>query len=323
MCILCICISCNENTVYDFPGDSVNRVFIANLDYTVNGNETSKLGILKTPFFIFSDGIEIPVCSTLNANGEIGVSVKIDPSLVESFNENYKTSYDMFPLELLNVQNLEQKIPSNKMKTEGNIILSLKKDVEFTLKTGIYLIPLRIDKVSDNAVISTNKGQSFVLVDVAVDEDNINETEGNPEGEMYSGDRLGWTVSLENAKFYGHEPDEKVSWMIFDGENGTKLSFTPNRGSNAPSAFIVDMKEEFEVTAVYQKFSMREFAIRGCEFYSSTDGVNWISIGAVANKNAQITTKFYFPIKARYLKVVVTNIRYAFADIQEFNIYIK
>ncbi len=313
-----ILMSCRDEDTYDFPGDKVNRVYIQPLDNTVNGSDLVQLAIHKTPLVTLTGVLKIPVSSTLCANGDISVSVSIDNSLVKEYNAKHKTSYQAIPMEAIEMKNSNLKIPSNATKSEGVVEIGIPVNSVAGLSEKEYLMPVKIDEVVGNAVISSNRSIFYAIVRIVEDQDNI--WDSNPDeaakGKLLTADRKSWTVSTVNSTFANPMSN------LFDGVTSTTLRYTVSSYDDN-TGFTVDMQKEYtNISGIYHYFSRNTYSITSSDIYTSSDNVTWTYQGHF-NNNAQIASAFFYvPVKARYIKTIVrANNRTV--NISELNIYIK
>ena len=309
--------SCKDDT-YDFEGDSENKVYIVPIENTVNGSNRSTINVTVTPVSLQKDkSLALPVASTLPANGDINVSFCVDLSLVEGYNTKHGTSYQALPLKTVDLSNAELKIPARKTNSDGALEISLG-EAAAELENGLYLLPIKIDKVEGNAVVSSNRNALYVLVNVYVDPDNIwdNPPAESEIGNQLADDRTGWEVTSINSSFpYG------VGQML-DGKLNTNAQYKIDNTTEERS-FTVDMKKEYDdVTGVRIHFYNAWYYMKTFDVYTSLDNKNWTKQGRYDRETPLATVAFYKPVKARYIKIEAINYSWAIY-IWEFNIYTK
>lgn len=310
--------SCGDD-VYDFEGDSENKVYIVPVENTVNGSNKSLFNVTVTPVDLQMDKpLILPVASTLPVSEDITVSLAFDLSLVEEYNTKNGTAYQALPLEAANLNNTELKIPARKTNSDGALEISLGEAVA-ELENGEYLLPVKIDKVKGNAVISSNRNALYVLVNVYVDPDNIWD---NPPAEIEIGDQLaddrtGWGATAVSSSFpYGVE-------QMFDGKSNTNVKYRINNTTEERS-FTIDMKKEYtDISGVRIHFYNSWYYMQTFDVYTSSDNKNWTKQGRYDRRVPLATVAFYNPVKARYIKIDAISYSSSSIYIWEFNIYTK
>lgn len=311
-------MSCGDEETYDFQGDTENRVYIKPLDNTVNGFNRVILTINKTPLTIIKGTLKLPVSSTLPVKEDINISFSVDNSLVEGYNAKNKTSYKAIPAEAVELKNNGLKIPSNTTTSEGIVEISIHNDAIAGLTEKEYLIPIKIDEVSGNAVISSNRNTFYVLVSISVDQDNIWDTvlDEASRGELLTIDRTSWSATSVNSELQGYINN------IFDGNVNTNVAYVVHSYDDN-TGFTIDMKKEYpNISGVRQHFYSGRYAITSSDIYTSLDNENWTYQGHFDNSVEVANICFYAPVKARYIKTIVRK-QGRNVYIKEFNIYVK
>ena len=107
----CLIFTSCDNDVYDFQGDSENRIYIKPLDNTVNGFNRSKLSVIVTPLFVQKETLRLPVSSTVPVN-ILEISVNDD--------------------EVTNLSG-EYLLPVRIKEVAGNAVVSANRNVSYVL----------------------------------------------------------------------------------------------------------------------------------------------------------------------------------------------
>ena len=132
--------ACNNDDVYDFPGDPYNRVYIQ--------DKSPSYKIVQTPISTVSNlDFSIPLKCTQIAKGEIKATIEIDNSLIDEYNEMHGTSYEAMPTNAIVIENATMTIPAGAMVSIDTLKVKTSDDasVMSTLKSQDgYLVPLRI-----------------------------------------------------------------------------------------------------------------------------------------------------------------------------------
>lgn len=312
----CLIFTSCDDDVYDFQGDSENRVYIKPLDNTVNGFNRSKLSVIVTPLSVQKETLRLPVSSTVPVKGDVSVSFTVDESLVAGYNLQHGTSYQAIPVKTVELKNSELTIPSGKMVSDNILEISVHDD-EVANLSGEYLLPIRIEEVVGNAVVSTNRNVSYVLVNVYADLDNIWDTPLSESaiGDLLTVDRAGWQVTATNSGF------SNIANML-DGNAYTNEQYDVHLLDDN-TGFTIDMLQEYSnITGIRQHFYSGGYSITSSDIYTSSDNENWTYQGHFNNRVEVANICFYAPVKARYIKTIVrAHSRYVY--IRELNIYTK
>lgn len=312
----CLIFTSCDDDVYDFQGDSENRVYIKPLDNTVNGSNRSKLSVIVTPLSVSKETLRLPVSSTLPANGDVNISFAVDESLVAGYNLQHGTSYQAIPAKVVELKNSELTIASGKMVSDNILEISVNDD-EVANLSGEYLLPVRIKEVAGNAVVSANRNVSYVLVNVYADLDNIWDIPLSESaiGDLLTADRTGWQVTATNSSF------SNIANML-DGDTYTNEQYSIQLLDDN-TGFTVDMLQEYSnITGVRQHYYSGGYSVTSSDIYTSLDNENWTYQGHFNNSVEVANICFYVPVKARYIKTIVrAHSRYVY--IRELNIYTK
>lgn len=321
LAVCCLgCISCSDDETYDFPGDNVSRIYLKPLDNTVNGFDKTPFDVLKTPVGLFyTVDLKFPVYSTLAVTSDVYVSLSVDNSLLESYNQENGTSYKELPSGAFVLKNSELKISSNNTSSENMVEIDVDKATLSGMSAGEYLLPLKIEKVTGNAQVSINRNAAYIIVNVSEDTDNIWDTDGGKSqlGNLLDGDRSNWEIATTNSGFNG-DPS-----MLFDGDTYDDIYYRVNSYDDN-TGYTVDMQQVYDnISGIYKDFYSSSYAIRGMDIYTSLDNENWTYQGHFENNSGTAYICFYNPVKARYIKTVVRSVSGWGVYMTEFNIYVK
>lgn len=312
----CLIFTSCDDDVYDFQGDSENRIYIKPLDNTVNGFNRSKLTVIVTPLSIQKEILRLPVSSTVPVKGDVNVSFTVDESLVAGYNLQHGTSYQAIPVKVAELKNSELTIPSGKMVSDNILEISVNGD-EVANLSGEYLLPVRIKEVAGNAVVSANRNVLYILVNVYSDLDNIWDTPLSESaiGDLLTVDRTGWQVTATNSSF------SNIANML-DGNTYSNEQYNVHLLDDN-TGFTIDMLQEYSnITGIRQHFYSGGWSITSSDIYTSSDNENWTYQGHFNNSVEVANICFYVPVKARYIKTIVrAHSRNVY--IRELNIYTK
>lgn len=313
------CFSCSNDLEYDFPGEDINKVYIKPNNFTVNGYDKSFAQLMKTPIGAFQNGIHLPeVASILNADEDIILKYIVDPSLVEMYNTNNKTNYKTFPEEWVAFDNNQIVISKNSTNGETNATFTINNDYISEMENGEYLLPIRLEMVSGNAILSENRNTHYFIITVYQDEDNIADIVLDNGGELLTEDRTGWKVECFNSWFGSGDPA-----ILFDNKEDKSIFYNLSR-DEVEKGMIIDMQKEYSsISGIYQACLASYYLLKSAEVYTSVDKESWDFQGKYTVSESKATVLFYQPVKARYLKLIVKETGFMGIYLNELNVLQK
>lgn len=295
--------ACNDDDEYDFPGDPQTLV------YTTDFSRSYKL--VQTPAGLMGS-ISIPVTAKTNGRcgSDIKVTVAVDNSLIDAYNEENGTSYLPLPAEALVLDKTELTIPAGEMMSADTVKVSLTEDPEI-LKTlndeNGYIIPVRLASVSGGgaALAKSVKSISFLTIGISSDaidhEGSLADSKGIPVE-----DWTGWSVTTNSNPNTGWE-------AMFNGDL-KKVWYTT---SNNEITLTVDMGKNYKFDAIQAKFASGYGTLwfnvgsipKGTKIAISSDGSNWSNVGENTNTdNYRVGAQyvlFAISLEARYIRFVI------------------
>lgn len=310
--------ACGDDETYDVYGDLYNRVYIL--------DNSKEYKIVQTPVSTVSnvDFTWEARCSK-KASGDIRVTVAVDNSLIDAYNEEHDTEFEALPVEAVVLENAEMTIPAGEMVVADAVHLKLTDDANVlsTLKSAKgYIIPLRlVSAEGGNSQLSTNMlAPSFLTITVT--EDNMNH-----EAIQYTGtgtlvaDQTGWTATTNGTVQSWYDPIES----IFDG-NGETYCYISNRSGDL--WLDVDMGKPYSFDGIRMMSSSYygdsgSFSA-GMTVSTSDNGTDWKAQGEIESDAEDCV--FYAPLTARYIRITVPNAGGWYGASLEcgvFNVYAK
>ena len=310
--------ACGDDETYDVYGDPYNRVYIL--------DNSKEYKIVQTPVSTVSnvDFTWEARCSK-KASGDIRVTVAVDNSLIDAYNEEHDTEFEALPVEAVVLENAEMTIPAGEMVVADAVHLKLTDDANVlsTLKSAKgYIIPLRlVSAEGGNSQLSTNMlAPSFLTITVT--EDNMNH-----EAIQYTGtgtlvaDQTGWTATTNGTVQSWYDPIES----IFDG-NGETYCYISNRSGDL--RLDVDMGKPYSFDGIRMMSSSYygdsgSFSA-GMTVSTSDNGTDWKAQGEIESDAEDCV--FYAPLTARYIRITVPNAGGWYGASLEcgvFNVYAK
>lgn len=291
--------SCNDDETYDFPGDSMNRVYIKS--YT-GGDFT----FIHTPIQSFSSlDLKFPVYVTGNHSGTIQATVGLDNSLVDAYNMTNNSDFDVLPENALRIENQEMTIPAGEYQSSDSIHIVVNEDILPQLRSEKgYLIPLKLENVKgENAAVSTNMNCTYIPVSVSIKSGMIDDeaVDNDVQGTLVK-DRTGWSAYIEESD--GVTISGNVSDM-FDESTSTEWKLS----SEQPYHVVVDLQKSYNVTALralYLYYGWWEYNsfTNGTKVEYSQDGTDWQDLGTISSTSTK-NVILYAPVAMRYLRMEI------------------
>lgn len=316
--------ACSDEETYDVYGDPYNRVYI------LDNSQAYK--IVQTPISTISnvDFIWEAKCSK-KASGDIKVTIAVDNSLINSYNEEHNTKFEALPTEAIVLENAEMIIPTGGMVVAEAAHVKLTDDVNVlsALKSeNGYIIPLRLVSAEGaNSQLSTNMlAPSFLTVTVTEDNMNHDATQYTGTGTLVA-DQTGWSVTTNGSVQTWYDPIES----IFDGDYRTYCYITNRSGE---LTLDIDMGKSYTFDGIkmttsgydYTTYEEKETGAfsAGMTVSTSDNGTDWKSQGEI--ESTAEACVFYAPLTARYIRVSVPNSGGWYGATLEcgvFNVYAK
>ncbi|WP_175630966.1 BT_3987 domain-containing protein [Bacteroides acidifaciens] len=310
--------ACGDDETYDVYGDPYNRVYIL--------DNSKEYKIVQTPISTVSnvDFTWEARCSK-KASGDIRVTVAVDNSLIEAYNEEHDTEFEALPVEAVMLENAEMTIPAGEMVVADAVHLKLTDDANVlsTLKSEKgYIVPLRIVSAEGaNSQLSTNMlAPSFLTITVTEDNMNHEATQYTGTGTLVA-DQTGWTATTNGTVQSWYDPIES----IFDG-NGETYCYISN--SSGDLWLDVDMGKPYSFDGIRMMSSSYygdsgSFSA-GMTVSTSDNGTDWKAQGEIESDAEDCV--FYAPLTARYIRITVPNAGGWYGASLEcgvFNVYAK
>lgn len=292
--------SCSDDDTYDFPGDASNRV------YTPDQSESFKM--VQTPAGAMG-GItaRIPAKCNQKASADIKVTLEVDNSLIDAYNEANGTHFLAMPAEALVIENQTMTIPAGAMASADTTVISLVEDQDVLLTLTAaegYIIPVRLTSVAGGGSAPANSVKSISYLTMTVTNDAVNHdaTIADAKGTPVA-DQSGWSLS--------GNIDTSDGYKLFDGDAKNYTSFD----SGSTMELIVDMGKVYEFDAIEAKYAygwgswVNDYGSipDGTNVYLSTDGNIWQSVAAVEGGGYYGTQHIIFWgfMTARYIKLEI------------------
>ena len=210
----------------------------------------------------------------------------VDEAYIAEYNEENGTVYQMLPEGTYTV-------PESVTLAAGITNSSISVAVSASaLEPGDYMLPIRIESVSQFSISSSNAVYLLAIRIMA------------PEL-----DRTGWTAEANTEELVGELPSGKADCAL-DGDLGTYWHSMWNSGVNPgmPYEIIVDTKSEhtFSQFALVQRQHDSYMDTAYGKFYVSSDKEEWTEVGSFSMQQVMTAQTFgVIPTEGRYFKVVI------------------
>lgn len=314
---LSLLTSCDEE-VYDFNGNSGIAYIKTAISTTVKSVPNSfEFALLKTPAGAFGNvHAKFPVNCTSPVSEEAVVELAVDNSLIAKYNKEKNTSYAEISADMVELKNMKLTIPSGQYVSKDSIEISLKADASSSLETKEYLIPIRINSISNGMQVSQSKGVVYIVVKVTEDTDNLWNIPSTDKGVLASEGKADWKISGVNLAISGNAVD------LFDNDDYSYVSFKVSRYDET-TGLVLDFAKQYENIKRFTIISYGDYyAIKDFDVLISDDGVTWASQGNVKNTSSTAEISFYRPVTARYVKFLVRRVASTTTYLTGINMYI-
>ena len=234
-----------------------------------------------------SETLEVSFGLDTDNSWDIECQFAAEPSYVDSYNAKNKTSYLLLP-DGSYTFDAAATLPSTSNST--NLAVTVDGSA---LTPGDYMLPIRLTGASMFSVSEANAVYPLVVRVI---------------GTRF--DRSGWSISANTQEPTGEGVGNGVATCLLDGDLSTFWHSQWSGGSQPlPHEITVDMKKVVTLTNIgliqRQHDSYRD--VGGGEFFVSSDGSTWTSVGTFSAQ--QVLEEQIFtvtPTQCRYFKVQIT-----------------
>lgn len=273
------------------------------LGFTISGLYSPPL--YPTIYEMDDREIYIPVETNYPSDTNVEFEIEVDPSLIDEYNTQNSTSYQMLPEEAFSLE-------KNKWSISGNLnegfVKILYKNKALIPEPGNYLfgnyaIPLRISSVSKYDVAENS---SYILYPITFQPSKIDKKE--------------WKIIDYNSS----SKDDEIAWIanldwgvekLIDGNLNTFWGSRWTTPKPLPYYFVIDMAKEYTLFRMAYENPIGAEAWRGDakagHIEVSLDNENWTKVAEwSAPDRATRTITFDIPAPsptARYVRFVVTD----------------
>ena len=317
--------SCSDNEYYDVKGNE-GCIYVKELKgsakYPVSGS------ILNVPTQSVGDAdFKFPVRSTMPVKEDVKVQFVIDNKLVDSYNEEYKTQYMTLDPQYFIVENLNLTITKGDTRSNDFLHIWIPEEKYREIEGGIYMIPIRIDKVTGYLKSTTIKENTEVYILVSIVHSDSNLMPGNSTQGKAVTDCSGWIAEYSapyKIEDWTYEGITDISVALFDQIQQTCLQ--PSVDFERGDYLLVDLGKVYsDISSIEIRYGNSSYAHTQFNLYTSTDKLEWTKQGTVNVSSWSAACSFYAPLEARYIKVEGEALQYGgiYLYISDFIIYTK
>lgn len=306
---------CSDDESYDVDGYDYNRIYFDKAQSVDEGS------VVNTPVGTFASiNGKIIVKSTGSVSETTQASVKVDTSLIATYNAVNGTSYKTMPDGVISFSKTELTIPAKATESADTATIAINKDVAAKAMTlgETYLAPVVISQVKGDGRPSSNAAVRYVAVKCV-------QSLINDDATGLSGTALD-VNSFTCLSADGLDKDN----YGFQGWSGWAFTKKQDKAS-----FVVDFNETKNVVGFYVGGEL----IKSATVYLSEDNQKWTELGNTADHKAASETKdwssvyeyvLYGAVPARYMKVEMTldpdswywqYLEYGYATLNSFSVY--
>lgn len=290
----CILNSCNEDEGdHLITGDTENRVYVNTETSYINNY---KFTIVHTP--VSSEGTitaSFPVRCTKEASTEVKVTVGLDNSLVDQYNNSKASLYSKLQESQVTLTNPVLTIPAGAMISVDSVKVTVPAEQLTYLRDQGYLLPVKIKSVTGNSVISSNLNSVLFFITTSWTNCYNSQSVSNMTGIIVT-PRTGWTASIDVPLYSGN------LGQLFDGSTNSYWQIRPS------GKFILDinMASEYQsITGLRWSTNSTSYGLSQVKVYTSLDGTDWTYQGTptLLTSSAYQYVRFYAPVNARFIRI--------------------
>ncbi|MBK5722744.1 DUF1735 domain-containing protein [Dysgonomonas sp. Marseille-P4677] len=271
--------------------------------------------------------ILLPVKATGRVTKDTKVSLAVDESLVESYNNAKETNYVLLPSSAYSIAKSDINLASGSNISADSIQIIFDKNyIESNFNqfiTATYILPIKISSVqtADQAVkVSTNLNVFYVIVDLSLT-GFVAETSVKPGNSI---DRSAWTAESKHSYSYGsaqssYDNDLATSWVIQSSGGAHGIYYDLQN---------VHKLKGFSLVSSYTLYNYYNCVMGGFSVGISTDGAKWTDLGSVETtvvdgKTVDGIYQFAGVLDARYVRILPNKFlnSYNLASIAEIYFY--
>ncbi|MGJ1284408.1 BT_3987 domain-containing protein [Sphingobacterium spiritivorum] len=263
---------------------------------------------------------------TREATQDVSVSVSPDPTLIEQYNLENKTSYKLLPdanYQLTGIEGLTVK--AGELTAKDSIHITLKNRTELTNSTG-YILPLSIQKVSskEKGIMASVTHRTIYII-VSSSFNNIDQSTDKPvAGSFIDRNNPAWTILSASDSY-----SDFYATNVLDGDYDTDYIAYYDADNN----ITIDMKrvssvKGFVLSPSYSFFT--PMASQTIDVLTSLDNVTWTEQGKYTKATIDDSSSsanpdnrninFYSPVQVRYVKFIFDkDLNYNFQGFSEIN----
>lgn len=247
-------------------------------------------------------------CTTERVSKDMKIIVGNDDNLVDVYNKENDTEYNILPSENYSFINKTVTIANGENISGDSIKIELL-NVESLIKEGGYLLPVTIASIEGGSLDAVSSNRNVVYV--KVENIHVNVESGQPVEGTLIPDRSGWTVKVASTT-------RGDANNLIDGKN-TDVA----RDGSAEYWLTVDMGKVETLTGIRNKCYASSYSPTAVEVFTSDNGVKWKSIGTIAlSKSGTQYIKFTKNVTTRYIKYYVKE-GPGTVSLTEFDLYAK
>ncbi|WP_321479525.1 BT_3987 domain-containing protein [uncultured Bacteroides sp.] len=298
--------SCDSDESYDVVGNP-NNLFYINLSSSssVDSPNTLAFSVVHTPIGDFGDvKAEFPVRCLRQVDETTKVTMQLDNSLIDEYNEKYETSYVAFPDGSLNLDSPTATIQEGTYIAKDSLVASVPASAFASFTESGYIAPVRIASVKGSAGKgSEDYGIGYIIVKTSTKLIKSGVASADMPGTLVT-DYSDWSISSTQST------SNDFSTLI-DNETWSGWDFT-----SSTATVIVDMQSEKEFTGirsfcVYGMYASWGYYFSNIALEYSVDGNTYMDAGnssdlEMINEDGYQYIALYSAVTARYLKITYT-----------------
>lgn len=290
--------SCGDDEKYDVDGFSYTRAYFSNARGVSNGT------VVNTPVGIITSlKSEIIVKATSPATSDTHVTLAIDNSLVEKYNEANGTNYVPVPDGAITLSSYTATIKSGAVQSLDTITASINDKMAANLNDpNGYLAPVVIKSADNGMRPSSDAAVTYIHLTYA-------ESCINDDATELLGTQMDLSTAANEWKLVSSDNfDESTFSNLFDEDSWNRYFGLKEKKDKATC--VIDLGKNYNVSG----FTISSYVMKNAYVEISTDLQKWTGLGSTNDhKSVDITEGWnstpwfvlYASIPARYVRITL------------------
>lgn len=290
--------SCGDDEKYDVDGYSYTRAYFANARGVTNGT------VVNTPVGIITSlKANIIVKATAAATGDTHVTLNVDKSLVDKYNEANGTSYLPIPDGAITLSSNSATIKKGALQSTDTIRATINEQMATNLNDpNGYLAPVVITNADNGMRPSSDAAVTYIHLTYA-------ESCINDDATELVGTQMNLSQAANEWKLVSSDNfDESTFSNLFASDSWSRYFGLKEKKDKA--SCVIDLGKTYNVSG----FTISSYVMKNAYVEISTDQQKWTGLGSTSDhKSVDITEGWdstpwyvlYAGIPARYVRITL------------------